>query len=45
MVLGLEVGHALGLAPHVQVAPPLLHGGRVEVAANKTISVRQRFFI
>ena len=30
--LGLEVGHALGLAPHVQVAAPLLHRRHVEVA-------------
>ena len=33
--LGLEVGHALGLAPHVQVAPPLLHRGHVKVAATR----------
>ena len=30
--LALQVGHALGLAPGVQVAPPLVDGTRVQQA-------------
>ena len=42
--LALQVGHALWLAPGVQVTPPLVHGARVQqTERKKKYSERMKF--